>query len=229
MLANFIKELTRFSADAIHLYTMILLIHKIRNTRSCSGLSYKTQLLYMIVFACRYSDIIIARLNRPLRIYNFFMKIAYLSVQAFILFLIRVKYFYTYDKHNDSFNVSFLILPCVIAAFICKIKTHGMFAYLIEYNWCFSVLLECVAILPQLVLLQETGEAEVLTSRYIFFLGLYRALYVLGWIVKKASGTQVDFFLLACGVIQTILYADFFVLYYKFVFSRRGKVTKIPQ
>jgi ER lumen protein retaining receptor len=36
--------------------------------------------------------------------------------------------------------------------------------------------LESVAILPQLSLLQRTGEAEAITTRYLFALGSYRAL-----------------------------------------------------
>ncbi|KAM0678455.1 endoplasmic reticulum retention protein [Binucleata daphniae] len=103
-----------------------------------------------------------------------------------------------------------------------------MVHYFVEYSWTFSVLLESVAILPQLVLLEATGEAEVLTSRYTFCLGVYRMLYVVGWIFKKLSGANVDTLLIACGIIQTILYADFFVLYYKYIFSQRSKTTKIP-
>ena len=48
--------------------------------------------------------------------------------------------------------------------------------------WTFSIYLESVAILPQLFLVSKTGEAESITSHYLFALGSYRALYILNWV-----------------------------------------------
>jgi hypothetical protein len=48
--------------------------------------------------------------------------------------------------------------------------------------WTFSIYLEALAILPQLIVLQRYREVENLTSNYIFFLGAYRALYILNWV-----------------------------------------------
>lgn len=41
--------------------------------------------------------------------------------------------------------------------------------------------------LPQLFLLQRTGEVENLTSHYIFTLGGYRAFYLLNWIYRYVT------------------------------------------
>jgi ER lumen protein retaining receptor len=41
-----------------------------------------------------------------------------------------------------------------------------------------------VAILPQLFMVQKTGEAESITSHYLFALGSYRGLYILNWIYR---------------------------------------------
>ena len=37
--------------------------------------------------------------------------------------------------------------------------------------WAFSIYLEAVAILPQLVLLQRSGNVDNLAGQYVFFLG----------------------------------------------------------
>lgn len=37
--------------------------------------------------------------------------------------------------------------------------------------WTFSIYLEAVAILPQLVMLQNSGNVDILTGHYVFFLG----------------------------------------------------------
>nr|KAJ0186116.1 hypothetical protein LSAT_V11C900489910 [Lactuca sativa] len=52
----------------------------------------------------------------------------------------------------------------------------------VQICWAFSIYLEAVAILPQLVLLQRSGNVDNLTGQYVFFLGAYRALYILNWI-----------------------------------------------
>ena len=80
--------------------------------------------------------------------------------------------------------------------------------------WAFSIWLECVAILPQLFMLQRTGEAETITTHYLFALGIYRALYILNWIYRYYSEGVFDPRAVIAGVIQTVLYSDFFWIYY---------------
>ncbi|KAJ4869225.1 ER lumen protein retaining receptor protein [Raphanus sativus] len=50
--------------------------------------------------------------------------------------------------------------------------------------WAFSIYLEAVAILPQLVLLQRSGNVDNLTGQYVLFLGAYRGLYIVNWIYR---------------------------------------------
>lgn len=54
-----------------------------------------------------------------------------------------------------------------------------------EILWSFSIWLESVAILPQLFMLQRTGEAETITTHYLAALGLYRGLYIPNWIYRS--------------------------------------------
>ena len=63
-------------------------------------------------------------------------------------------------------------------------------------------------------MLQRTGEAETVTTHYLFALGTYRALYIPNWLFRYF--TEGKFELISCiaGTIQTILYSDFFWIYY---------------
>jgi ER lumen protein retaining receptor len=79
--------------------------------------------------------------------------------------------------------------------------------------WTFSIYLEAVAILPQLFLVSKTGEAESITSHYLFALGSYRALYLLNWVYRYYMEGFHDWIAITAGVVQTILYCDFFYLY----------------
>lgn len=99
---------------------------------------------------------------------------------------------------------------------------------LLEITWSFSLWLESVAILPQLFMLSKTGKAKTLTTHYIFALGLYRSLYIPNWIwrfvTEKGKFDKLSVF---TGLIQTLIYSDFFYIYYKKVMQ--GKGFELPQ
>lgn len=79
--------------------------------------------------------------------------------------------------------------------------------------WTFSIYLESVAIMPQLFMLSKTGEAETITAHYLFALGSYRALYILNWMYRYYVEEFFDPIAIVAGIVQTVLYADFFYLY----------------
>ena len=79
--------------------------------------------------------------------------------------------------------------------------------------WTFSIYLESVAIMPQLFMLSKTGEAETITAHYLFALGSYRALYIFNWVYRYYVEEFFDPIAIVAGIVQTVLYADFFYLY----------------
>ncbi|CAI9295063.1 unnamed protein product [Lactuca saligna] len=85
----------------------------------------------------------------------------------------------------------------------------------VQICWAFSIYLEAVAILPQLVLLQRSGNADNLIGQYVFFLGAYRALNILNWICRYLTQPHFNGWI-SCfsSLIQTALYADFFYYYF---------------
>ena len=93
----------------------------------------------------------------------------------------------TYDAEQDTFRVIFLIGPSMLLA----IMINHEFS-VTEVLWTFSIYLEAVAILPQLVLLQRTKNVDTLTGNYVFLLGGYRALYLLNWIYRFLSNQATD-------------------------------------
>lgn len=81
--------------------------------------------------------------------------------------------------------------------------------------WTFSIELESVCVLPQLLLLRQTTVPTVLDSFYLVTLGSYRFLYLLNWIVRIA--TEKNFYepiSTIFGAIQTLLYLDFAWVYW---------------
>jgi ER lumen protein retaining receptor len=109
----------------------------------------------------------------------------------------------------------------------------------VEVLWAFSIYLEAVAVFPQLFMLHRTGEAETITTHYLFALGLYRAMYIPNWIlrfvpsalplriyslllalahsgmlwslhIRYTTENTLDPIAIFSGIVQTGLYADFF-------------------
>jgi hypothetical protein len=146
----------RLAGDLLHVASIFILLLKITTSRSCSGISRRTQELYLVVFATRYVDLLVTHpLRSALMFYNTVMKILFLTSSAYIVYLIRVKYKHTYDHVHDTFRHEYAIGGAAVAALIFHLKLT-----VLELLWAFSVFLEAVAILPQLVLLQKTGEVE---------------------------------------------------------------------
>jgi len=97
-----------------------------------------------------------------------------------------------------------------------------------EVLYSFSILLESVTILPQLVMLQRHKNVENLTANYVFALGLYRGFYIINWIDRYlVDNHRTDTLVWVCGLVQTLLYADFF--YYYIDARRKGQALVLPQ
>ncbi|KAL2260359.1 hypothetical protein VTK26DRAFT_5646 [Humicola hyalothermophila] len=208
----------RVLGDFSHLASIFILLHKIVQLKSCSGISFKSQLLYLIVYITRYLDLPIT--HSP---YNLVFKILFIGSQCYIIYLMARAYKPTNDPNLDTFRVQYLLGFAAVLAVLFPVRYT-----VLEVFWAFSIWLESVAILPQLFMLQRTGEAEAITAHYLFALGTYRALYIPNWIWRyyHEGPKKVDTIAVVAGVLQTVLYSDFFWIYYTKVM--RGEKFKLP-
>ena len=185
-----------------------------KSTSSCKGISFKSQVLYAVVFTCRYLDLfhvlgLIVSFNfahiSGLMLYNTVMKILFLAASYYILYLMKTEYRNSSDEARDRFVLWYVLAPCAVLALVF----NAQFTVL-EILWTFSIYLEAVAVMPQLMLLVDTGEADSLSSHYMFAVGGYRALYVCNWIYRFATEPYYSNWIAwIAGFVQTALYADF--------------------
>jgi ER lumen protein retaining receptor len=191
-----------------------------------AGISVRTHELYLVVFITRYLDLF----TNYYSLYNSVMKVLYIASTASIIYTIRFQepIKSTYDKAQDSFlHWKFAVLPCAIIALISHVIGSGVSHWQpTELLWTFSIYLESISILPQLIVLQRYREVENLTGNYIFFMGAYRFLYILNWIYRShtETGYKHHWVVYFCGVLQTLLYGDFFYYYLK-AKSKGGKFS----
>ena len=87
--------------------------------------------------------------------------------------------------------------------------------WFIRMLWTFSIILESVCVIPQLLLLRQTTVPTVIDSFYLLTLGSYRAFYILNWIVRLASPEHhFEWRAVLFGIIQTAFYVDFAWVYW---------------
>lgn len=211
-------NLFRMAGDMSHLISILILMRTIEQQHSAKGVSLKTQMLYVVVFITRYLDLFTFSF---VSVYNTLMKIFFIASSIYVVVLLR-KYSREIKVDNDTFPAQYLLL----GATVCALLFHYSWSPL-ELLWSFSLWLESVAILPQLFLLESQGEAQLLTIHYIFALGLYRALYIPNWFYRYFAEGRLDKLSIATGIVQTLVYSDFFYVYYKKVI--KAGVFALPQ
>ena len=90
----------RLAGDLSHLLAIILLLIKIWKTRSCAGISGKSQILFLIVFVSRYLDLF----SNFISLYNTAMKVFFIGSAAATVYFMYVKFKATYDGNHDTFR-----------------------------------------------------------------------------------------------------------------------------
>ncbi|CAK3976700.1 er lumen retaining receptor [Lecanosticta acicola] len=191
-----------------------------KSSSSASGISFKSQFLYLVVYVTRYLDLFWTDPTKSL--WNTSFKIIFIAAQVYTVYLMLNDYKPTHDPNQDTFKVEYLVGGAAVLGLLFPYKYTP-----VEMLWAFSIWLEAVAILPQLFMLQRTGEAETITTHYLFALGAYRALYIPNWIWRYfAEGGYVDPVSVLAGIVQTVLYSDFFWIYYTKVLQ--GKKFNLP-
>jgi hypothetical protein len=81
---------------------------------SLPGISFKTQILYSVVFCARYLDLLIHYVS----LYNSLMKVFFIGSAFYILYLMRIRFKATWDPSLDTFKIEYLLVPCGVLAFV---------------------------------------------------------------------------------------------------------------
>ena len=105
---------------------------------------------------------------------------------------------------------SIVLTPVVIVINLAKRRTDFS-----DILWTFSIILESVCVVPQLLLLRQTTVPTVIDSFYLLTLGSYRGFYILNCIVRAASSERhFEWRAVLFGIIQTAFYVDFAWVYW---------------
>ena len=88
----------RLFGDLSHLLAIVLLLLKIWKTRSCAGISGKSQILFLVVFVSRYLDLVTSFIS----LYNTVMKLFFIGSAAGTVYLMYHKFKVTLKYVNQT-------------------------------------------------------------------------------------------------------------------------------
>ncbi len=141
------------------------------------------------------------------------MKLLFIGASIFILYLMHFKapFNSTYDRKNEDTFPHVYLIPFAIVMTLIINKSYSLWGLV----WSFSLWLESVAVFPQISIIAKTNGIFTYTAHYLAALGSYRFFYVLLWIYRYIKYGRVLWVSVFSGILQVLLYADFFYLYIK--------------
>jgi len=205
-LATYSWNLFRYIGDYMHLFGIMVLLGTIAKNKSVAGISRSTQVMYFLVFVTRYLDLF----DHTQTMYLVVFKMTYILTACTILVC-----FYTldvtYQRVNDTCNLSVILFPCITAALLLTNEYS-----VLEILWTFSEFAEGFAMVPQYIFCyREKGARDWGAGLYVMSLGSYRVFYALNWIYKKYQMPHYsDLQSWMGGVIEIMFFVDF--LNYRF-------------
>ncbi|EXJ87232.1 hypothetical protein A1O3_04191 [Capronia epimyces CBS 606.96] len=203
----------RILGDVSHTASKCILIYAIHSNQSAEGVSLITQILYIAVFCTRYLDLFWVRPS--LSWWNFILKNFYIWSSIYIIVLMTRVYARTREREKAWKWGAYAAGASLVAAPLVSLIFNGWRATtFVEVLWTFSIILESVCVLPQLLLLRQTTVPTVIDSFYLVTLGSYRAFYLLNWIYRTFTPSKPDAISVIFGIVQTAFYLDFAWVYW---------------
>ena len=224
-------------SSLVQMLSFLIILLKVINYESCSGLSYNTALCYAIILGSRLTSTLFYHGYLPSDeagdwFYQLTELITLIS-SLFLLFLMKGKYHDTYDSQHDSLDYKYFVFPALAVAFL--VHTNLNRNLITDVMWTFSMYLETAAIVPQLVLFHsKRGQIEKYTSHFVALQGLSRLFSLLFWYDTYAelNETQANsysllqeycgYMIIASQVVQLIIMCDYYYFYFKSLWQGEG-------
>ena len=206
-----VDMLLRYAGDMMHLASFYVLLSKMRRHKTATGLSVRTQDMYTLVFLTRYVDLGWNHVSA----FNTTLKVLFMSLSLFLSGATRWLYSNKSKDLEVVPRIALVLYAMVVATFFWYVELPQT---AFEFSWKFSIALESVAIVPQLMLLPRIGIIETFTAHYLVLLGMYRMLYLASWIeqwlfhIPHSPRTP---FLYIMTAVQNALFLDLLYIFYQ--------------
>ena len=205
----------------------VIILIKVTNFQNCSGLSANTLICYAILLFARLTSTLFYPEYLPSDSSGSWLyqlsDILSLFICSLLIYLIYFKYKETSDIMMDSkIPFYYIVIPSYILAIIVRSSLNGN--AFCDINWAFSMYLETFSIFPQILLFtMKKGQIESFTSHYVALCGLSRLFSLIFWYDTYEelvtddlfSGQYIGYFIIGAQIVQLIIMADYYYLYFK--------------
>lgn len=221
-----------YASQIAHAAGIFVLIYKLTISKTCSGLSLRTQELTAIYLALRLISVVVYRSD----VHVVLDSLTFVAT-VWLIYMMRSKLKSTYMAELDNMPLYYVLVPCAIVALVAHPAgdyINFVFRFLLSY-W---MTVEAVSVLPQLRLIQNAKMVEPFTAHYVFALGVARFFGCANWIIQliETKGAYLmlighgHFWILValvCEVVHTFILADFCYYYVKSVMAGQ-LVMRLP-
>ena len=214
-------------SSIVQICAFVIILTKVTNYQNCSGFSPNTLICYCILLFARLTSTLFYPGYLPSDSSGSWL---YQLTDILSLFICGLLIYLIYFKHNETADIMldnsipfyYLVIPTYILAIIIRSNLNdNVFC---DINWAFSMYLEAVAIFPQILLFsKKRGQIESFTSHYVALCGLSRLFSLIFWwdtyeeLVNDNLyfGSLVGYFIIGSQILQLIIMADYYYLYFK--------------
>mmetsp|Transcript_43389 Transcript_43389/g.50194 ORF Transcript_43389/g.50194 Transcript_43389/m.50194 type:complete len:215 (+) Transcript_43389:55-699(+) len=182
-----------------------ILIRKIQRKKNTEGLSFETQICYLIGSIVRVVWVSKTRLSKYWLVW---IELAVsIGVAGYMVYL-----FY---KNKDTLQIKnpiklpYIMIACgILSYFFHPGKRDAYMQMLVS----FTIFLEAAGMLPQIYILRKLKTVEVTIGNYVVLLALSRVFRLAFWIISYYDGVAFGYLIIA-DLIHTLLLADFVYFY----------------
>ena len=189
----------------------LIMIYKLHKQKSMYGISIDTQICLFVATLARIfwqTDTQLIKLT--ISMVEIFMAVA---LHAYIIFLCFQYKDSIYKGTKEVYLKSpVLIVACFLLSLVLHPGSKGEYFVTLQMLVSFTMFLEAVAMVPQLVHLRQNRDPEGLTSQYLYSLGVSRAIRVFFWVAMVTNNDSFWYLILA-DLLHSVLLIGFFYFY----------------
>lgn len=209
----------RYVGDVTHLLALGVCIVVVLRESGTEGVSFKTHLLFFIVFSARFLNIFFCEQSIYLILYKVLLWTGTLKIVVFMWALGGG------EDRRDTLPLGVVLVPTFVLTLVFgvySVQDHGL---IVEFLWIFSMYLEAVAMLPQYIYCYRDPENSCpLVSSYVLTMGGYRMVFGLSWAYHYLV---MPYYLDVSSLISGILGIVFFCDYLLFKVANKSTLSHI--
>lgn len=201
----------------------LILILKIQKQKSTFGLCLDTQYLFLLGSISRCFWLNQTRLAKmPFALFELVGNTSLLVIAVYLC----EKYRHTATHSNSKYLRYYsLALVCIVLSFFFHPGRKNSYYLSMQMLISFTMFSESLGLLPQLYIMRKAKEVEVMTSRYLFFLGLARLCRLIFWLQMYLEGDMFISLIIA-DLLHSLIFGYFAFHFFKFL--RLGQKILLP-